>query len=185
MHNLFLPTLKELCGEYGCRSSCGCRIISQKAGVQQGEPQHPGHEEQLSLSPLGPKSQQNCLFPTRMDTSGGHCSHSETQMKGKSKQALISPPFPAAFQPLWPPRKALAEQQLSPGDRSGLPRTDTHHNSSDTELWRFSGGPHGSRSSSQAQRGMCHVTTSPFGKISLFFAPGNLEGTGLLQHYSN
>lgn len=117
LHNLFLPTLKELCGEYGCRSSCGCRIISQKAGVQQGEPQHPGHEEQLSLSPLGPKSQQNCLFPTRMDTSGGHCSHSETQMKGKSKQALISPLSLLLSSPCGPPGKHWQS-------RSSLQETD-------------------------------------------------------------
>lgn len=98
-------------------------------------------------------------------------------------------PFPCCFPALVAPEESTGRPAAfsSPvtGDRSGLPRTDTHHSSSYTKLWRFFGDLHGYRSSRQAHRGMCHVTTSPFGKILLFFAPGNLEGTGLFQHHSN
>lgn len=102
MHRLFLPTLKELHRGCGSRSSCAYRIISQKdAGVQQGEPQDPGHREQLTPFPQGPKSQQNCPFPKRRDASGGLSSHSETQIK-----ASLSSPRPLLLSsPCGPPGK--------------------------------------------------------------------------------
>lgn len=106
---------------------------------------------------------------------------------GKSKPVLSLPPSLLLFGLYGPPGKHLQTSScLQPCDRRQIRTAKDCHPSwffirqafEIFEIYTAIGAP-------ARPRGMRRVTMSPCRKTSLLFAPGNLEGTGLLQHHSN
>lgn len=130
-------------------------------------------------------TKMTCLFPMRTDASGHRWPFLATLRHKhfggqKSKQALS---LPTSLLPLGShgpadQRLCSALWQETDQDCQGLSPTTVLHTPS-------LGDPHSYRSTSQTHTGIHPVAFSSCRKPLLFFAPGNLEGTGLLLHHSN